>query len=44
MPHRIGGRGEKPAGLPEPTTSSMLEPFREDPCENCFGEQVRFDR
>jgi hypothetical protein len=49
MPHPIGGRGEKPASLPEPTTSSMLEPFR---CilrifvnveENCrFGEQARF--
>jgi hypothetical protein len=28
MPYRICGRREKPAGLPEPTTSSMLEPFR----------------
>jgi hypothetical protein len=28
MPHRVGGRGEKPAGLLEPTTSSMFEPAR----------------
>jgi hypothetical protein len=28
MLHRIGGRRAKPASLPEPTTFSMLEPFR----------------
>jgi hypothetical protein len=25
--HRIGGRRAKPAGLPEPTKFSVLEPF-----------------
>jgi hypothetical protein len=46
MPHCVGGRREKPVGLPEPTTSSMLVPL----CcllkifanveGNCFGEQL----
>jgi hypothetical protein len=45
MPHHIGGRGEKPAGLPEPAPFNMFEHFR---CMlrtfanvegNCFGER-----